>query len=54
VRRHVVMDRFQSKPLEVTIIRNGIPRVYTGKQAKKWAKFFGLHKRQRFIVYPNV
>lgn len=52
--RHVVLDRFNEKPLTVTIMRDGVKREYTGKHAKKWAKFFGLHPKQTLVVIPNA
>ena len=55
MRKHVVLDRFNGKPLEVTIMRGDQePRVYTGRQAQVWAKYFALHKRQTFVVIPNA
>ena len=54
MRKHVVLDRFNGKPLEVTIMRGGEQRVYTGRQAKKLAKYFALHKRQALVVIPNA
>ncbi|MCK5308740.1 MAG: hypothetical protein KAJ73_09025 [Zetaproteobacteria bacterium] len=53
MRRHVVLDRFNGKPLVVTITRNGEKREYMGEQADRWAKFFALHPKQTFVVIPN-
>lgn len=52
--RRVIFDRFNGKPLTVTIVRNGTERTYTGKQAEKLARLFGLHHKQTFLVYPNI
>jgi hypothetical protein len=54
VRKHVVLDRFEGKPLIVTIMRGDKKREYTGKNAEKLAKHFGLHKKQTFMVIPNA
>ena len=55
MRKHVVLDRFNGKPLEVTVMRGDQePRVYTGRQAQKWVKYFALHKKQTFVVIPNA
>jgi hypothetical protein len=54
MRRHVVLDRFNGKPLSVTVTRNDVKREYTGDQADKWAKFFALHPKQTFVVIPNA
>lgn len=53
-RKHVVFDRFNGKPLMVTITSGDQKREYTGKQARKLAKLFGLHKNQTFLVIPNA
>lgn len=50
----VVLDRFKGKPLTVTVSRDGKGRVYTGKNAQTWAKFFGLSDKQTFRVIPNA
>lgn len=52
--KKVVIDRFKGKPLSVTISRDGKGRTYTGKNAETWAKFFGLRKKQTFLVIPNA
>ena len=54
MRKHVVLDRFCGKPLVVTIMRGDRKREYTGDQAERWAQFFGLHKKQTFLVIPNA
>ena len=54
MRKHVVLDRFNGKPLEVTIMRGGEERVYTGRQAQRWVRYFALHKKQTFVVIPNA
>ena len=54
MRKHVVLDRFNGKPLEVTVMRGKTERVYTGRQAQKWVKYFALHKKQTFVVIPNA
>ncbi len=54
MRKHVVLDRFNGKPLEVTVMRGDKERVYTGRQAQKVARHFALHKKQTFIVIPNA
>ncbi|MHA2063227.1 MAG: hypothetical protein ACXABY_02480 [Candidatus Thorarchaeota archaeon] len=54
MRKHVVLDRFEGKPLIVTIMRGDKKREYTGKNAEKLAKHFGLHKKQTFMVIPNA
>lgn len=53
-RKFVVLDRFNGKPLEVTIMRGGEERVYTGREAERIAKHFALHKKQTFVVIPNA
>lgn len=54
MRKHVVLDRFNGKPLEVTIMRGDKERVYTGRMAQEWARYFALSKRQAFVVIPNA
>lgn len=54
MRKFVVLDRFKGKPLEVTVMRGDKERVYTGRQAQRWAKYFALHKKQTFVVIPNA